>query len=124
MKQRTFLILMILLAVLLGSVIFALWRTFWVPASYEETVYISDEIQEEEIRESEPEGICWEDTRIEVGTLTYTITRASYLTNLIYDNCGSYRPSFWLAAILTAISGILFLILYRMADKLKEKTVE
>lgn len=89
MKQRTFLILMILLAVLLGSVIFALWRTFWVPASYEETVYISDEIQEEEIRESEPEGICWEDTRIEVGTLTYTITRASYLTNL--DRTGNEK---------------------------------
>ena len=59
-----------------------------------------------------------------VSAVSLSSLTASYLTNLIYDNCGSYRPSFWLAAILTAISGILFLILYRMADKLKEKTVE
>lgn len=48
----------------------------------------------------------------------------SYVTNLIYDIFGSYRPSFWLAAILSVVSGVLFLILYRMADKLKEKTEE
>lgn len=59
-----------------------------------------------------------------VSAVSLSSLSASYVTNLIYDNFHSYRPSFWLAAILTAISGILFLILYRMADKLKEKTVE
>ena len=87
MKQRTFVILMLVLALLLASVLFALWRTFFPATVQEEPAYISDEIQDEEIQEAAPEGICWEDKNIEVGKLTYTITRASYLTNL--ENAGS-----------------------------------
>lgn len=93
MKQRTFIILMLLLALLLGSVLFALWRTFLAPIPAEEPVYISDEIREEEIREPEPEGVRWEDTTIEVGTLTYTITRASYLTHLEQSGQGKFRDN-------------------------------
>ena len=59
-----------------------------------------------------------------VSAVSLASLSASYVTNLIYDKFHSYRPSFWLAAILTAVSGILFLILYRMADKLKAKAEE
>ena len=57
-----------------------------------------------------------------VSAVSLSSLTASYLTNLIYDNFGSYRPSFWLAAIIMAVSGFLFLILYRMADKLRACT--
>ena len=93
MKQRTFLILMLVLAILLGSVLFALWRTFFAAVPTDEPTYISDEIQEEEIQEPDAEGICWEDKRIEVGKLTYTITRASYLTNLERAGKGRFREN-------------------------------
>lgn len=93
MKRRTFLILMLILAVLLGSVLFALWRTFFPAVYKDEPAYISDEIQEEEIQQSQPEGIRWEDRRIEVGKLTYTITRASYLTNLERAGRGKFREN-------------------------------
>lgn len=63
-------------------------------------------------------------TGVVVSAVSLSSLTASYLTNAIYDTFQSYRPSFWLAAILVAASGILFLILYRMADKLKEKTQE
>ena len=62
------------------------------------------------------------------GILVSSVSLANlfgnYLTNLIYDNFGSYRPSFALASALSAVSFGLFLILYRMAGKLKEKTPE
>ena len=93
MKQRTFIILMVVLALLLASVLFALWRTFFPAVPEEEPVYISDEIQEEEIHEPEPDGIRWEDKNIEVGKLTYTITRASYLTNLENAGKGKIRDN-------------------------------
>ena len=93
MKQRTFLLLMLVLAVLLGSVLFGLWRTFFAAAPNEEETYISDEIRQEEIQRPENEGICWEDNRIEVGKLTYTITRASYLTNLERSGRGKFREN-------------------------------
>ena len=93
MKQRTFIILMVVLALLLGSVLFALWRTFFPAAPAEEPAYISDEIQEEEIQEPDVEGIRWEDKTIEVGKLTYTITRASYLTNLEKAGHGKFREN-------------------------------
>jgi len=93
MKQRTFLILMAVLALLLASVLFALWRTFFPVGPAEEPAYISDEIQQEEIHEPEPEGIRWEDKTIEVGKLTYTITRASYLTNLEKAGRGKFREN-------------------------------
>lgn len=48
----------------------------------------------------------------------------NYITNYIYDTSGSYRPSFALAAILSAVSIALFLVLYRMADRLKMRTQE
>ena len=57
-----------------------------------------------------------------VSVVSLSSLTASYVTNLIYDKFGSYRPSFWLAAVLTTVSGVLFLVLYRMADKLKART--
>ena len=93
MKQKTFVIVMLVLAVLLGSVLFGLWRTFFAAPSAEEPAYISDQIQEEEIQHSLPEGIHWQDHRIEVGALTYTVTRASYLTNLERAGRGKFRES-------------------------------
>ena len=93
MKRSTFVILMAVLGLLLGSVLFALWRTFLRPAPQAVPAYISDEIHQEEIQESEPEGIHWEDKRIEVGKLTYTITRASYLTNLENGGRGKFREN-------------------------------
>ncbi|MBQ3134157.1 MAG: MFS transporter [Clostridia bacterium] len=40
-----------------------------------------------------------------------------YVTNLIHDLLGSYRPAFWLAAGLAVVSVVLFLLLYRLAEK-------
>jgi len=59
-----------------------------------------------------------------VSAVSLSSLTASYVTNAIYDTFQSYRPSFWLAAVLLALSGILFLILYRMADGLKARTQE
>ena len=59
-----------------------------------------------------------------VSAVSLASLSASYVTNLIYDTFHSYRPSFWLATVLLALSGILFLILYRTADNLKARTEE
>lgn len=93
MKQRTFIILMVVLALLLASVLFALWRTFFHAAPMEEPAYISDEIQAEEIQEVDDGNIRWEDKNIEVGTLTYTITRVNRLTNLENSGKGKMREN-------------------------------
>ena len=93
MKQRTFVILMLVLALLMGSVLFGLWWTFFRTPPEAEPAYVSDEIRQEEIQEPEPEGIRWEDNRIEVGTLTYTVTRASFLTNLEKAGRGKFREN-------------------------------
>lgn len=61
-------------------------------------------------------------TGVVVSAVSLSSLSASYVTNAIYDAFQSYRPSFWLAAVLTAVSGVLFLILYKMADKLKART--
>lgn len=59
-----------------------------------------------------------------VSAVSLANLTGSYVTNLIYDIFRSYRPSFLLAAALSVVSGVLFLILYRMADKLKKKVQE
>lgn len=48
----------------------------------------------------------------------------NYLTNWIYDRFQSYKPSFALAAVLAAVTILLFLLLYRMTDRLKAATQE
>lgn len=62
------------------------------------------------------------------GILVSAVSMANlfgnYLTNLIYDTYGSYRPSFVLGAGLSVVSIVLFLMLYRMADRLKARTEE
>ena len=61
-------------------------------------------------------------TGILLAAVSFANLFGNYLTNWIYDQYKSYRPSFMLAAILSAISIVLYLILHRMADKLKERT--
>ena len=62
------------------------------------------------------------------GILVSAVSTANlfgnYLTNLTYDTFGSYRPAFWLGAVLSVVSIFLFLVLYRMTDKLKALTEE
>lgn len=59
------------------------------------------------------------------GILVSAVSMANlfgnFLTNLIYDVFGSYRPAFALAAALSVVSILLFLILYRMTDRMKAK---
>ena len=57
-----------------------------------------------------------------VSAISLSNMTANYVTNWIYDRFRSYAPSFVLAAILSAVVFVLFLILYRAADKLKKKT--
>lgn len=63
-------------------------------------------------------------TGVLVSAVSLANLSGSYVTNLIYDVSRSYRPSFLLAAAMSVAAGILFLILYRMADQLKQKTQE
>lgn len=42
---------------------------------------------------------------------------ADYITNLLHGFFGSYRPSFWIAAGISLLSILLFLLLYHLADR-------
>lgn len=59
-----------------------------------------------------------------VAAISLSNMTANYVTNAIYDRFHSYAPSFVLASILSVVTFALFLILYRAAEKLKEKTAE
>ena len=61
-------------------------------------------------------------TGILVAEVSLANLFGNYLTNWIYDSFQSYRPSFILAAILAAVTIVLCLALYRMADKLRART--
>lgn len=63
-------------------------------------------------------------TGILVSAVSLANLSASYVTNLIYDTFRSYRPSFLLAAVLSMVAGVLFLILYGIADKLRADTAK
>jgi len=63
-------------------------------------------------------------TGILVAMVSVANLFGNYLTNWFYDHYQSYRPSFMLAAVLSAGAILLFLVLYRMADKQKAATQE
>ena len=46
---------------------------------------------------------------------------SSPLSNLIHDNAGSYRPAYYLAAVLLAIDFFLYLVLYKVAKRDNKK---
>ena len=46
---------------------------------------------------------------------------ADYITNLLHGIFGSYRPSFWISAGISLLAIVLFLILYRIADRDRDR---
>jgi hypothetical protein len=58
-----------------------------------------------------------------VGLITVSDFAAAYATNLLYDATGSYHLSFRLGVLLAVLSFGLYLLVYRMADKIKRQYV-
>ena len=47
----------------------------------------------------------------------------SPVSNMVYDKAGSYSPVFLTAAALAAVMIVVYLFMYRSADKLRKKTI-
>ena len=94
MKLKSFIILMIVLALFLGMIGYAIWETI-VEFNREEIYHEIIISSEEEIVAPAdlPEGISWHAPGIEVGTLYYTITRTSILQNVNNTGIGGIRES-------------------------------
>lgn len=95
MKQRTFVIFMLVLVLILAAMLAAVWNLMFgrsaaepEPVALEET---APPIAVEEVEKSDRQGIWWEDPRIEVGTLTYTITRTDVVQNITHAGNGVLR---------------------------------
>lgn len=94
MKLKAFIILLIVLAIFIGMTGYAIWETVIAPNSSEKTPEVKTHNEVEEAVQVElPEGVSWQAPGIEVGTLHYTITRASVLNNMNSISAGRIRES-------------------------------
>lgn len=92
MKQRTFIALMVVLALVLVGTGLAVWRFVFAPASDDAQDGVPPvTIRVEDIKVDPDGALTWTDPNIEVGTLTYTVTRAQVLQNLSGIAEGSVR---------------------------------
>lgn len=96
MNRKTFVIIMTLLAVMLVSMLAAVWFFVFAPRmAVPEEDFISDAIREEEVEHIDTDSgkLSWDAPGIEVGTLTYTVTRASVATDLGGISQGKVREN-------------------------------
>ena len=94
MKPRPFITLMVVLALLVVMTGYAIWETVIAPKSASKGPEIITYSDEEAVSDVYlPDGISWHAPEIEVGTLHYTITRVSVLTNVFNTGIGSIRES-------------------------------
>lgn len=91
MKQRTFVALMLLLALLLVGMGFAVWHFVFAPDSAEEDQIPSVTVDIEDIKVDSEDAMSWTDPHIEVGTLTYTVTRTQVIHNTVGTGAGDIR---------------------------------
>ena len=94
MKSRPFITVVVVLVVLAFMTGYALWETFFAPKDTGKATTIKVESEESIPADVYlPEGITWHAPGIEVGTLYYTVTRASVLTNVYNAGIGTIRES-------------------------------
>jgi len=93
MKPRPFITLMVVLALLVVMTGYAIWETVAAPGKTDSAPQVKTEDNVPEEAVDLPEGISWTAPGIEVGTLYYTITRASVLNNLNNTGLGGIRES-------------------------------
>lgn len=94
MKPRPFITLMVVLALLVVMTGYAVWETVIAPKSVSTAPVIKTHGETDEAANVDlPDGISWKAPGIEVGTLHYTITRVSVLTNVFNTGIGSIRES-------------------------------
>ena len=94
MKMKSFVILMTVLALVLACMVFAVIRTLFASPSVPAEVEVrTDPITKKEVEHRDPGAISWEDPKIEVGKLTYTITHAQVFTNVYNAGSGSVREN-------------------------------
>lgn len=94
MKPRPFITLMVVLALLIVMLSYAVWETVDTARKAKEGPHVKTETEMEYSAEvSLPDGISWQAPGIEVGTLHYTITRASVLKNINITGIGAIRES-------------------------------
>lgn len=94
MKPRPFITLMAVLALLLVMTGYAIWETVIAPRMEPMAPQVKHETQTDvHVEVDLPDGISWEAPGIEVGTLYYTITRASVLENISIASMGGIREN-------------------------------
>lgn len=92
MKQKTFIVLMLLMALVLAGMGFAVWHFVFAPEKTDEAVVIPEvTIEKEDIKVEDDGTLSWADPHIEVGTLTYTVTRTQVIHNVVGTGTGAIR---------------------------------
>lgn len=93
MKRGPFIILMAVLLLMLAATGTAVVRTLMPRKTVDKTISTApaEEIHIEELTEPDDGRLRWQDPRIEVGTLTYTITKAEVVYNVNHAGPGKIR---------------------------------